>query len=80
MTRFYRHYVMGNGAPPWVVAGIRGLGAAILLSIQAGLASWTATGGDLEVTVIVSLNLFVGTLIVRWGIEGKIDQGKGGGE
>ena len=80
MGNFVRHYVVGNDAPPWMVAGVRALGAGFVLAMHSGTASWLATGHDVSVALVVSVNVFFGTLVLRWGLEGKIDQGKNGGK
>ena len=69
------HIIYGNDAPAWATAAARGVLAGLLLGTQTGLATWTASG-DLAVAAIAAANVFIGTIIVRFGIEGAVDAHK----
>ena len=72
------HAIVGNDTPPWVVSGARGLLSAAIFAGIAFFNIWAQTD-DIKLLISTPGTVFLGTLIVRWGLEGIIATKKNGG-
>jgi hypothetical protein len=77
MSGFWRHYIVGNDVPPWLVALCRAVLGALLLGSYAAVGAW-ATTNEPKVIIVAFLVSFLGYLKTRGIIEGAIDQRKNG--
>ena len=74
MNEMYHLYV-GNDRAPWAVALTRAIVGAALIGAAAFLVMWSQTD-EVKTLVIAGLTPAIGHLLLRFGIEGYIDQGK----
>ena len=78
MNDFVRHYYVGNDAPPWAVALVRGIAAAVIAGATAFFAVWAQTD-DVKLLITAGTVPALAVLAARFGLEGAIDQRKNGG-
>lgn len=62
--------------PEYRVALFRALLSGLFLGLQAGLVAYSATH-QVEAAVLTTASTFVGTVIVRAGLEGTFDSSRG---
>ena len=74
MNEMYHLYV-GNERAPWAVALTRALVGAALIGAAAFLTAWQFTD-ETKALVSAGLTPAIGHLLLRFGIEGVIDQAK----